>query len=46
MFSPKIYGQKSILIDVSIEKAFEIYESDPITTPENDLVTVLHFPLK
>jgi DNA gyrase inhibitor GyrI len=25
---------------------FEIYESDPTTTPENDLVTVLHFPLK
>ncbi|MDC0325642.1 SRPBCC family protein [bacterium] len=25
---------------------FEIYESDPHTTPENDLVTVLHFPLK
>lgn len=26
--------------------AFEVYENDPATVPENELVTLLHFPMK
>lgn len=41
-----MHGRAKVYTADGKTDAFEIYENDPATVPENELVTVLHFPMK